>query len=182
MRTVDVEEVEVKTTLENYERKRAAIGGIVAGLVAGVVMALFVLVMNVLARQDIWVGMKVAGTPFLGEAATQPGFDLIPVVVGVATHLGIAAIWGLGFGMLFYGLSKIATVLLGALWGVVVWFGMLYVVLPAFGLGELARTMPLAIAVGEHVLFGVALAIAFLPLRGARREVRVVRTEEAVVP
>jgi hypothetical protein len=182
MRTVDVEEVEVKTTLENYERKRAAIGGIVAGLVAGIVLALFMLVMNLLARQDIWLGMKLAGVPFLGEAATQPGFDAIPVVVGVATHMAISAAWGLGFGMLFYGLSKIATVLLGALWGVVTWFTMLYVVLPAFGLGELARAMPLQIALGEHVLFGVALAIAFLPLRGVRREVRVIRTEEAVAP
>src|SRR5262245_45187355 len=128
MRTVDVEELEVKTTLENYERKRAAIGGIVAGLVAGLLLALFMLVMNLLARQDIWVGMKSAGIPFLGEAATRPGFDVIPVVVGVATHLAISAAWGLVFGMLFYGLSKIATVLLGALWGVVIWFTMLYVV------------------------------------------------------
>jgi len=41
---------------------------------------------------------------------------------------------------------RIPTNVLGALWGIVVWLGMYYVVLPLVGMGQVARSVPLAMA------------------------------------
>jgi hypothetical protein len=50
---------------------------------------------------------------------------------------------------------------------------MYYVVLPLVGMGFVADQTPLAIAVVNHVVFGVAVALAFLPYQ---------RTKQLVVP
>jgi aconitate hydratase len=52
-----------------------------AGLIGVVVISVFMLIASLVTGQDIWPGMKMAGTPFLGERAMQPGFDLGAVAV-----------------------------------------------------------------------------------------------------
>jgi hypothetical protein len=144
---------------------RAAAGGIVAGAIGGTVLSLIMLVLNHAQGYDIWAGMKGAGMPFLGEQATLPGFDLHAVVVGVSCHFAVSIVWGLLFGLLFYGFGKGATVALGAMWGVVVWVGMYYVVLPLVGLAEVARSVPVPLAIINHVAFGLVVGLGFLPFQ-----------------
>jgi hypothetical protein len=157
------------TTWESRYWTRGAMGGVAAGLIAGAWLSIIMLLVNIAKNQDVWVGMKMAAMPFLGERATQPGFDLGPVALGLLSHFAVSAIWGLLFGVLFYGLSKGATVAVGALWGVVVWIGMYYVVLPVVGLASLARSVPIGMAVANHVLFGVLVGLAFLPFQITKR-------------
>jgi hypothetical protein len=145
------------------EARRALGGGIVAGIVAGLVLAAFLIVMNLIKGDDVWVAAKMAGAPFLGERAMQPGFDAVAILVGVLCHMAVSIGWGVGFGLLFYGLSRGTTVAMGAIWGVVSWLVMFYVVLPIAGVPEIAEGMPIGMAIFEHVLFGVVLAVAFLP-------------------
>lgn len=160
----------MEATMTRTNWGRAFGGGIVAGIVAGLVLAAINVGMNVAEGRDIWPALKGAGIPFLGERAAQPGFDLEAVLVGAGSHLGISIIWGLLFATLFNGASKLGTVALGAVWGVVVWLVMYYLVLPIAGFSELPKMVPMNQAVVMHVLFGVILGIAFLPFQRRRRQ------------
>ncbi len=144
-------------------------GGVIAGLVGGLFLSAMMTVMALAQHGDVWVGFKGAGRPFLGERMIQPGFDAVAVLVGFASHLAVSVTWGLLFGLLFYGWSKGMTVVLGALWGIVVWLGMYYVILPLVGLSSVARSVPIGAAIFFHVLFGLVVGIAFLPFQREAR-------------
>lgn len=144
-------------------RLRGLGGGMFAGFVGGAVLAMYMMAMNLIKGQDIWIGAKLAGWPFLGDAAMAPGFSLGPVLVGLLSHFAVSLVWGALFGLLCIGRSRGATLALGALWGIVVWLGMFYVLLPFIGAGQMTLMMPVGAAIFEHVLFGLAVAVAFLP-------------------
>jgi hypothetical protein len=137
-------------------------GGVAAGLVAGVFMSVFLAVMNAILGRDVLQGLKFAGVPLLGRRALEPGFDHVAIVVGVFDHLMVSIFWAVLFALLFHGLGKGLTLLAGAFWGLVVWIVMLYVALPLLGFPAGGRGS-VAMAIVEHVLFGVVLAAAFLP-------------------
>ena len=149
-------------------RGHAVGGGVVAGIIGGVILLLTMLVGAITKHQDIWVGMKGAATPFLHERAMHPGFAAGPVALGLICYFAVAIIWGAMFGALFYGLSKGATVVAGAFWGVIVWLGMYYVVLPIVGLAQIAQATPISAAIISHVIFGLAVGLGFLPFQHTR--------------
>jgi uncharacterized membrane protein YagU involved in acid resistance len=143
---------------------RALGGGIIAGLIAGIVLEVAMAAMASRSGHDVWEGMKMAGYPFLGERATQPGPDDFAVEVGVASHLMISVVWGALFGMLVYGARRSLTLLEGALFGVVVWLGMYHLILPVFHV-PMDHPQPLVMQIANHVVFGLLLAVAFLPFQ-----------------
>ncbi len=147
---------------------RALVGGVVAGVAGGVVLSLFLLGVNLAQGRDLWVGVKMPALPLLGTDVLEPGFELSPVLAGAGIHFAISIFWGLAFALFVYGTSRLATVGLGAAWGIVVWIGMYYVGLPLIGLNAIARGVPLWLAVSEHVLFGLAVGLGFLPFQRAR--------------
>lgn len=149
------------------DKRRAGVGGIVSGFLAGLLLSAVMTAMTLAHGGDPWMGLKGASAPFLGARAMQPGFDLLAVWLGLVCHFAVSIAWGLGFAFLFYGLSRVATLVAGAAWGIVVWLGMYYVVLPIVGLSAVAHTVPIAMAVGMHVFFGLCVATVFL---GYQRE------------
>ena len=140
-------------------------GGAVAGIIGGMVSSILGLIMTAMRGQDLWPGFKGAAVPFIGQRAFEPGFDLGPVLLGLATHFGVSIAWGILFGVIAYGLSRPATVVFGAFWGLVVWLGMYHVVLPVLGLSAMARAVPVGMAVLSHVIFGLAVSVGFLPFQ-----------------
>ena len=144
--------------------RRAAKGGAVAGLVAGIFTMVFLAIMNAAKGDDVLRGLKFAGVPLLGKRALEPGFDHVAIVVGVFDHLVISMGWGFLFGLLFFGLSKGMTMAAGVLWGLVVWIVMLYVALPVLGFPAGGQN-PVPMAIFTHVLFAEVLAAAFLPFQ-----------------
>ena len=144
-------------------RSHAVGGGVVAGLIGGIVLSLILVLMTRSSGGDAWTALKGASAPIYHDRAGAPGFDAGPVALGVLFHLAIATVWGVLFGLIFYGLSRGATVLAGAVWGIVVWLGMYYVVLPAFGLGGITAHVPVERAVLLHVVFGLVVGASFLP-------------------
>jgi uncharacterized membrane protein YagU involved in acid resistance len=150
------------------EYGRAAKGGLVGGLVGGAALAVFMLIMNITKGQDVWVGFKMAALPFIGDAAMRPGFEAGPVLLGALSHFAVSIAWGIPFGLLAFGLRKPVTMGLAALWGVIAWLGMFYVVLPLVGAGHVAGMMPMGTAIFEHVLFGLGVGIGFLPFQVER--------------
>ena len=147
------------------ELRHAIEGGVVAGLAAGLLLTLMMTAMSLARGTDVWFGIKGAAAPFLGARAMTPGFDFGAVLLGLIVHLAISVAWTLPFSLLVHGLGKGATVLAGAVWGLVVWIGMFYVVLPLVGQGAMVRQSPVGRAIAYHVFFGVAAAVAFLPFQ-----------------
>ncbi len=148
---------------------RAIGGGIAAGAFAGTLLLALMMITNLVQGEDLWLGLKRAGIPFLGDRAMTPGFDQHAVLVGLGAHLLVAIAWAVPFAVLVYGMTRPGTVVAGALWGLVVWLGMFYVVLPNLGL---MSTLPRTYAIGTHVVFGALVAVGFLryqrPLPRAR--------------
>lgn len=148
------------------EAKQAIKGGAVAGLIAGAVLTAFLMALVMIKGGDVWSNVfKGAAAPFLGAAATRPGFDPGPVMLGAIIHFAISIGWGIAFGLLVYGLSKPMTLLASLAFGIVVWLGMYYVVLPLAGLGDMARGSPISSAIMTHVVFGLGLGVGFLPFQ-----------------
>lgn len=147
-----------------WQTIRAAKGGVVAGLVAGAVDMAFLAIMNATQGRSVLGGLKFASVPFLGKRVFEPGFDHVAIVAGVVCHFAVSIAWGVLFGLLFFGLGRMMTLLAGAFWGIVVWLGMLYVALPLLGFPA-GGNMPIPAAIFTHVLFGVVLAAAFLPFQ-----------------
>ncbi len=154
---------------ERRGRRQAWQGGTVAGLIGGVVLSVYMMAMQIAKGDDIWAVAKMAGVPFLGEAALRPGFEAGPVFVGILSHFAVSVAWGVLFGVLFYGFTRAATLVLGTVWGAIVWLGMFHVILPLAGAGEMAASTPVGVAVFEHVLFGLGVAVGFLPFQQQRR-------------
>jgi hypothetical protein len=144
---------------------RASRGGLVAGGVGGAALLGLMVFRSAAAHLDIWRQLKLAGMPFWPKGALEPGFALGPVLLGVACHFAIAAIWGLAFAVLFDGLSRRGTVLAGAVLGFAAWLTMFHAVLPLFGLGHLAHLMPFGLVAYEHVVFGLAIGVGYLPFQ-----------------
>jgi hypothetical protein len=143
------------------DTRLATAHGAFAGVVAGVLLTLFMTVMSAASGQDIWYGMKGAAAPFLGESAMRPGFDLLAVIVGLVSHLAISAIWGILFAILFFATPRTVQIVGGVLWGIVVWIGMYYVVLPIVGLSSMQNDAPVARAIVFHLIFSILMTAAY---------------------
>lgn len=78
------------------------------GAIAGIVSALVMLVIAAVtfpiaaAGADGWSFLKVAGTVLLGSGAAEPlgGFELAPVLAGLAVHFTIGVIAGVTYALL----------------------------------------------------------------------------------
>jgi hypothetical protein len=148
------------------EVKQALKGGAAAGAIGGALLSVFMTVMAAVKGLDVWsMVFKGAAAPFLGERAMQPGFDGPAVLLGIVCHFAVSIGWGLLFGLVAYGFSRPVTMLLGALWGIVVWLGMYYVVLPLVGLGEMVRTANTSTTIIAPILFGISVGAAFVPFQ-----------------
>lgn len=151
----------------------AIAGGLVAGLIGGVVLSVLLLMSTLVQEANVWMALKGPGTPFLGERAGAPGFDVLAIFVGQAVHFAISAAWGILFGVIAYGWSRPMTVIAGLPYGIVVWLGMYYVALPIVGMAEMARATPVGMAVFLHLIFGLMVGVGFLPFQpSVRRAMR----------
>jgi hypothetical protein len=144
------------------ETRAAVARGAFAGVTAGLVLTLMMTVMSAAGGKDVWYGIKGAAAPFFGERAMQPGFDLAAVLLGLASHLAISATWGMLFAVLIHGASRLATNVAGVLWGLVVWIGMYYVVLPIVGLSSMQDDAPVGRAIAFHLIFSAAMTGAYV--------------------
>jgi hypothetical protein len=149
--------------------RTAVTGGIMAGIVGGVVLALVRVTIGVglfviisfltrswhstlarIARSEIWAALKVAAYPLVGERVLDPGFDAGIVLLGVATSLISSSCLGVVFGLVAHGRSGRVTVALGILCGIVVSVVNRALINPSVG------------ALIEFIPYGLAMALSFL--------------------
>jgi hypothetical protein len=144
---------------------RCVLGGVVGGIAGGLAMTVLMVGHAAINGLSIWPAFKGAALPLFGTRVFEPGFDFLPVVFGVSNHFAVSMVWGVVFAVLAYGLSRVATLAAALAWGLVVWFGMYFVALPLIGWGDVARAAPVNIALFQHLLFGLAMGIGFLPFQ-----------------
>ena len=147
------------------EGERCITGGALAGLAGGLAVLVMLISGSLINGLDVWPSLKSGALPFLGTRVLEPGFDLGPVMFGLSAHFFIAMVWGVLFAVLAYGLQRAATLVAATAWGLVVWFSMHWVFLPLLGYGEVVHAIPVNVALFEHLLFGLAMGIVFLPFQ-----------------
>lgn len=147
------------------EGERCITGGALAGLAGGFAISVMTVASAVINGHDVWPSFKAAALPFMGTQVFAPGFDLPAVMAGVSTHFFVSMLWGAVFAVVAYGLSRVSTLVAATAWGLVVWFGMHWVALPLLGYGDVTRAIPVNMALFQHLLFGLAMGIVFLPFQ-----------------
>ena len=148
------------------DRSRALKGGVVAGIVGGLALAVYLAIQAIAQGAALAPVFKGAALPFFSpDRVGSPAWDPAPVALGLIAHLGVSILWGVLFGLLFYGLSRAGTIVAGLFWGLVVWLAMFYVVLPLVGGFGVTQATPLWSAVLMHLVFGLFTAVGFLPFQ-----------------
>lgn len=156
--------------------------GALAGLFAGVVMALAGMGVVSASGGGFWTPMKEIAATWMGVDALVGGGGT--VVAGVVTHLVCAAFWGALFSSLIRRRESAA----GAFWegivyGVGVWLVMSYIGLPIFD-----RTMIPRVALRpdwwfyQHLIFGACLCVTPALRRRLTPEADQVPRERRVYP
>ncbi len=152
---------------ERVSQSDALHAGLIAGVIAGLAMAMVSMMMAMMTGEGFWAPVKKISVTLLSQSAVQePGFQFIPVLVGMMIHFATAIAFGFIFALLALlsrGRSYGATVGVGIAYGLAIWVVMQFLVLPVVN-PVMAQMPPLQFAM-LHVIFGGTLGSypAFLP-------------------
>ena len=160
---------QISVTREGAGLKRAKpfiVGGILAGQVAGLVMAVVVMAVFTALGKGPLYPVQVIGSAVFGEAALQ-GTHIGAILAGLLLHqLGPSVVWGLVFGLLAYALKVRtggASLLLGLVVGAISMVGP-YFLIPILmtalqGVDIWNREVPMFWDWAAHLVFGASLGI-----------------------
>ncbi len=141
-----------------------AASGIIGGIIAGVAMAMVAMVWMALAGQGFFKPMDLIASILLGKSAIQPGFQIIPEVVGMAVHVMLSAAFGFVFA---FAVSR-ASWSRGAIIGVALAYGLLLwivnvVIIDANFIPAGLSLAPSRLVVIVHLVYGLVLGIVAAP-------------------
>jgi hypothetical protein len=142
--------------------------GAIAGLVAGVVMAMYAMVASAtFLGQGFFTPMYGIASPIVGPQAMmtsmQQGIYFVagPALLGPAIHMMWAALYGVIFGLIARAahLTGAAAVVAGIVYGLLVMLFMSFVVLPIVGAGAMPGMVGWTSFTIEHMVFGLVLGL-----------------------
>jgi hypothetical protein len=109
--------------------------GAVAGIIAGIVFALFEMVVSasMMGADVFFMPLRMIGAIALGPQALDPSYSLVTAAIaGVVVHLILAVIYGLIFGEIATMLrGSTAFVVAGSVFGFALWLINFYLIAPA---------------------------------------------------
>lgn len=143
------------------ESERCVAGGVAGGVAAGLAL----LVLAIVEAGTVWPVLKFASLPWFGTRVLESGFDVLPVLIGLAVHFAVSIGWGVAFAVLAYGLSHWLTLAASVGWGLLAFLVMNGVVLPVLGWSALGRSAPMGVAFLFHLVFGLVIGVVFLPFQ-----------------
>jgi hypothetical protein len=151
---VHMEKTHEKISLDRSSLGEAAVDGLFAGMMAGVVMAFTLLAAGWIDGQE---GMDAYFFIPVG-ATSEP-------TLGVFSHMAVSGVYGVAFGLVNYLLlvkwlkhtSPGSSALLGLIYGVVLWSIAALVLLP--GSASPMQDLPAAILMTAHLVYGLVLGI-----------------------
>lgn len=135
---------------------------IFAGLVASLVMGMIEMIVEAIAGDGFWSPVTYIGATVLrGLQSLQPpvGFHFWGVVLGLMGHMMNSVIFGLIFVALFAGRlgTSAARVFTGAIYGLVIFFLMWYLIVPA--VDPVMLNLNATVFVLAHLMWGAALGL-----------------------
>jgi hypothetical protein len=148
---------------------RAAMGGLVAGVVAAALMLLVAMLSTGLAGLGWYSPLELVGGLATGSPARlQAGLQLSTAIAGVFVYLFAGAAWGALFGLLvgrYLGdLTQSEGLWLGAFYGILVWVLDIFTLMARIDPAT-AHAIPLWFGALTHVGYGAVLGVTFRSFR-----------------
>jgi len=150
------------------------LAGSVAGVVAGVVLAMFDMVMAAIQGDGFFTPLRMIGAIVLGEDALMTSYSLVGAgIAGLLVHMVMSAIFGAVFGAIVAFVPAIREhnlLLVGAAtaYGFMLWIVNFYVIAPSafewFGMADSTVQF-----VAHTFFFGTALGLLMLARATARQ-------------
>ncbi|MBI4200808.1 MAG: hypothetical protein HY531_00790 [Chloroflexi bacterium] len=130
-------------------------GGIAAGVIAGMVMAMFVMVVTVVSGHGLFAVPEMIGQTFLRDRQGP-----VVVLLGIMGHMMNSAVFGLVWGLVWSKVAKtgVVAVLGGMVYGILIWLVMTYGVVRALDSAVPGPISPV-LWILAHVMFGLALGL-----------------------
>ena len=129
--------------------------GLIGGLIAGLIFAMFEMVVAALINgaSAFFMPLRMIGAMVLGAEALDPGYSLITAgPAGVLVHVVLSALFGAVFG------AVVAAVAAAGLYGLLLWLVNFYVVAPVAGWDWFPNGTDEAVQFVAHVVcFGALL-------------------------
>jgi len=138
-------------------RSSLIVPGAIAGLIAGIVMAMWAMVVAAVMGAGLLAPPQMIAEPLFGPVqmgAFNPG----AFIVGLMLHMMFSVVFGIAFALIWQRIAQggLVAILGGMMYGVVIWVVMGYVVGPIVG-SHIAQEMPLWAWLVAHLMFGVVL-------------------------
>jgi uncharacterized membrane protein YagU involved in acid resistance len=142
--------------------RRGAIGGIIAGLV----FAMFEMIMAALLNgaNAFSMPLRMIGATVLGREALQPSYSLLTAgFVGLIVHMMLSIVFGIVFALLVSALPMLANsppllLVAASVSGLLLWLVNFYAIAPALGWNWFpTRTNPLVQFLAHTVMYGMVL-------------------------
>lgn len=129
----------------------------VTGMLAGMMMAMFSMVVAELDGYGFWAPARAITATFFGAENLGGGFEADAVIGGVAIHMVLSMMFGLGFAIILAPLKRvdaIGQIMVGMTFGAVLWVINTYVVAPAFEGNLFDEAMADWTWIAAHLAFG----------------------------
>jgi len=150
---------------------RPAVIAAVAGMLAGIMMAMFSMVIAELDGYGFWAPPRAITAVFFGTENLGGGFEADAVIGGVAIHMALSMMSGIGFAIMLAPLQKVNALvqtMAGMAFGAALWAGNTYIVAPVFEGNVFDEAMADWTWIAAHLIFGAALGMVYAFWRSGR--------------
>lgn len=148
-----------------------AIKGVATGVGAGIVFAMFEMIVAEAMGMGLFAPLRMIGAIALGPAALDPSYSLAGAAIGgLALHLVLSAVYGAVAGVAVAALPPLRAhpgVLVGAttVYGLGLWLLNFFLIAPV-AFPWFTQAPPLVQFVAHTVFFGTVLGLLLLAVRG----------------
>jgi hypothetical protein len=143
----------------------------VVGMIAGMMMAMFSMVVAELDGYGFWAPPRAITALFFGTEHLGSGFVAGAVVGGVAIHMALSMMFGIGFAVILAPLRRvngIAQIMIGMSLGAVLWAVNTYLVASIFEGNVFNKAMADWTWIVAHLIFGGAVGMIYFIWRSGR--------------
>ena len=149
------------------------IRGATGGIVAGIAMAMWSMILMWLSGSGFWTPLNLIAHTFWRDAPLDGSFSLGAMVISLVVHMmmsgGLGAVLALLLGTIGrWAITTAGATAIGAVFGVVVWLVMQFVVWRLVDPAAAERFTPWVFAIG-HVIYGVVTGLAVGSARTSTR-------------
>ncbi len=152
------------------QRSRWLVNGLAMGIVAGIIFAMFEMIMAAILGDGFFGPLRMIGAIVLGPDALVPAYSLpVAALVGMVVHLVLSGIFGLIFGLIasslrFVRASGLSLGISATIFGILLWMVNFYLIAPVafpwFGMAN-----PYVQFVSHAFFYGTALGLLLLARR-----------------